>query len=789
MKLKKDPGLPVSSQSSAACRRTKSILGAMLATVCCFQAGAQTHPAPTHPATVPQDELLSRLAMAKAARESGDPGAVASANSLVIASALRELASVRAIEGAFSQSTDLYKSSLRFEQTTSAALSLATVEAEGGQYDSAIELATQIHQADPKQVQADRILSSALMQKGKFVEAVEPLSRVAQADSSVETQYALANCLLQTKRPEDRVRAQAIFKQIATAHGDSGSLHVLIGRAYRDAGDLPDAVQEFQRALQIDPRTPHAHYFLGLAKLSLNEWKPTPEADAEIRNEAELYPKDYLASYMTGFLASGERRYEDAKPFLQAAAALDPTAPEPFLYLGLNAYAQGNNAEAEPALRKAVELTGNDEARSNFQIRRAYVDLGRILANSGRKDESEVFLTKARELQNKTMEQSQQSIANMAGAGSSAAGVVALAPAATEDASARRDETAALDQSLKSSAKLTQAQRAELQQREKQLRSVLSLAYNDLGTSEAVQGHFPEAVGLYRKAEDWDSSLPGLQTNLGQSEFRAQDFDGAISPLAQALLQDPGSRGVRAMLGIAYFDLNRYTEAARTFAPLGTDGMQDSQVGYAWAASLAHSNDVPQATKVLLAYAAQPQPPEVELLIGQLWTALGDYPRAISSFQHTLAEHPSLPKAHLGMGLAYLRSEQWPEARREFQAELAIAPGDPDATYHLGYVDLQQNKLDDALNRFREVVSTHPGYANAQYQLGKLELERGQVPEAITHLQAAEHASPRTDYIHYQLQAAYRKASRTEDAEKELAIYKQLKANAREQAADRVSAH
>ena len=48
-------------------------------------------------------------------------------------------------------------------------------------------------------------------------------------------------------------------------------------------------------------------------------------------------------------------------------------------------------------LRKAVELTGSDEARSNYQIRRAYVDLARILARSGRNEESDVFAAKARE--------------------------------------------------------------------------------------------------------------------------------------------------------------------------------------------------------------------------------------------------------------------------------------------------------------------------------------------------------------------------------------------------------
>ena len=73
-------------------------------------------------------------------------------------------------------------------------------------------------------------------------------------------------------------------------------------------------------------------------------------------------------------------------------------------------------------------MTGSDEGRSNFQIRRAYIDLGRILATSGRTEESEVFLAKARALQNKVLQQSQQNVAAMALAGGvgSAAAIVPL---------------------------------------------------------------------------------------------------------------------------------------------------------------------------------------------------------------------------------------------------------------------------------------------------------------------------------------------------------------------------
>src|SRR5262249_11761618 len=116
---------------------------------------------------------------------------------------------------------------------------------------------------------------------------------------------------------------------------------------------------------------------------------------------------------MFGFLASGDRAYDLSDRYLRVAAEVSPNVPEPWLYLGLNAYAQEDMKHAEEYLRKSIVLTGDDVGRSNFQIRRAYVSLGRILANSGRTEESEQFLSKARDLQKKSMESTQQAISGV----------------------------------------------------------------------------------------------------------------------------------------------------------------------------------------------------------------------------------------------------------------------------------------------------------------------------------------------------------------------------------------
>jgi tetratricopeptide (TPR) repeat protein len=116
----------------------------------------------------------------------------------------------------------------------------------------------------------------------------------------------------------------------------------------------------------------------------------------------------------------------------------------------------------------------------------------------------------------------------------------------------------------------------------------------------------------------------------------------------------------------------------------------------------------------------------------------------------------------------------------EFNAALKLVPDDPDAKIDIGYVYLQQGKQADAIDLFTSVVAAHPESGNAHYQLGKLLLEKGKVEESVSHLEAAARAMPQSDYVHYQLQAAYRKDQRIADADRELQVYKELKAKNRE---------
>lgn len=760
-----------------------------------FRANAQTprsHLKPPAESTVQhetedQKELSRRILAAERVRSSGNLAAIAHANELLIASSLRAMARMRLLESVPGQSVELYKTSLEFEDLPSTHAELARATLMAGKPDAAIVEAQKALEAEPDSVGVYLTLGRAYSDKHEYEKAAAALEHAERLQPSIETMYSLAITWLSMGNAHGNAEAEAVFQRMREMAGESGSLHVLFGRAYRDAGMMQEAIAQFKKAIEINTTTPHAHYFLGLAELSLNEWNWTPEVQAQMQEEVKYHPNDFLANYMLGFLASSQRQYAVADKYLKKASELNSTWPEPFLYMGLNAFAQGDNQTAKTMLLKSVALTGSDEARSNYEIRRAYVDLARIFSREGNEKEADVYVAKARNLENKVMQDSQQrTTALMLKEGGNAKNMVATVPldekaenaAAPIDANGA-DVTAHVSAGALEKANLTLAQRATADKEESMLRPILAQSYSDLATAEALQHQYADAEKHYEAAEQWDASISDLEKNLGQAAFRAGDYKEAVHGLSAAVKENPNTPALRAMLGMSYFNLKQYGDAATAFYPLGEGAMRDPVVGYAWAASLAEAGDLKDASQVLNIYQEQTLPNEELMLVAQLWDKIGDYDRAISAVNQVLVSDPRFPRAHYTIAQADIGAGKWADAETELKAELAIQPEDVDALYDLGFVNLQESKNDEAMKLFQQVLAAHPDYASAQYEVGKMLMDEGNAQRALPYLEAAAKLDPSKAYVHYQLQAAYRKLSRTADADKELAIYEKMKANSR----------
>ena len=97
-----------------------------------------------------------------------------------------------------------------------------------------------------------------------------------------------------------------------------------------DRGWLDEAIREFQKAIELDPRSAHAHDNLAAVHAEKKQWR---EALREYLAALELEPDSAAGHYNLASFVYGHG-LEMAKASLQEAIALDPEVPEAHLTLG-----------------------------------------------------------------------------------------------------------------------------------------------------------------------------------------------------------------------------------------------------------------------------------------------------------------------------------------------------------------------------------------------------------------------------------------------------------------------
>src|SRR5439155_1228257 len=196
--------------------------------------------------------------------------------------------------------------------------------------------------------------------------------RLAPDDS--ETAVTLAFTYLREQQLE---KAQKIFAELLQRHGESPQMHIMFGAAYRETEYVNQAVAEFKRAVALDANYPRLHYYMALAYLSQEGSHAIPQALAELTDEILRHPGEYSAHYLAGLIYVQERKLQEALPYLEKAASLEPTNPDAPLYLGQALYLLDRTDLAVSVLQKSVALT-KDPSRNQYQVAKAHYLLGQF---------------------------------------------------------------------------------------------------------------------------------------------------------------------------------------------------------------------------------------------------------------------------------------------------------------------------------------------------------------------------------------------------------------------------
>ncbi|HEY0785338.1 MAG TPA: tetratricopeptide repeat protein [Acidobacteriaceae bacterium] len=316
---------------------------------------------------------------------------------------------------------------------------------------------------------------------------------------------------------------------------------------------------------------------------------------------------------------------------------------------------------------------------------------------------------------------------------------------------------------------------------EGRLRRDLALAYTDWGTAVIrQQGDYAGALLLFDAAMHWDPTAPGAARSQALAAFRLGKYEKSAAAWRTVLVAQPADKEAHVLLGLSLFSLRQFPEAAQAFAPAAASVMDNPRAAYAWAFSLAHAGEPQQSNRILDALSAKPLPADQRMLVCQVYEQTENYEHAITCLKQVIAEQPSAKQAHSGIGVSLIHLSRPAEAVPELEQELALDPENPQVRFYYAYALLATSRKPEAQAILTRLVAEAPGDSKAQYELGKLLAEQGKWPEAIAHLQAAADTADPTDYdVHYQLQNAYRRNGQTEQAARELAVYKAIKAGSR----------
>ncbi len=764
------------------------------------------------PAASPAGEVEAAFVQQQRALTSGDPATIAATSKALHAVALRQLAQIARVRGDEAREIDLDRRATALAPSATGHLELASALLRSGDAKAAADEALTATEMDSASATAWAVRGGALRAAKRDEDAAVALQESLRLQANADVAYALGSTLLAL---HEKAKADVVFQQIIKASGEAAISYLEVGDAYREAEYMPEAIVAFEEALRRDPRVPHADFFLGLTYLQMHAWSPNPESLQHLREAVRLAPRDYVSNFYLGALEStAGSDLASSDRHLRTAAEVDPSQPEVWLYLGLNANREHRTAEAKSDLRRSIELTGKDEARNNYQVRKAYFALGRLLMADGEREEGSKLLARYSAAEQAAVAQSGEKIQVRSDTGGArndpATAIDPDMPAhASGLAALTKDSGVAGGPGEQGSAppRLKPEEERALRGRETALRHVLATSGNDLGTAEAREQQYDEALATFQEAEQWETPpMPALLRNEGTAAFRVKQFDEAARALTQYFeltkvgegreqgaktgAEAAGDERARVMLATSQFSTGKFAEAAQNFAAASAATRSDSRTAYAWAYSLARTGQAQEANRLAEELTRQPLPIDQRMLVCHVFVDTENYEGSAACYRQAYAEDATVRLAHFQVGEALVRLDRAAEAVPELQAELRLTPEDANVQYALAFALLQMSHKEDAQRMLEGIVGAHPEQAEAQYQLGKLLLEQGKTSEAIVHIEAAERASAASpagtpDYVHYQLGTAYRKAGRVTDSDREFRLYREIKDQKRAGAASR----
>jgi tetratricopeptide (TPR) repeat protein len=636
-----------------------------------------------------------------------------------------------------------------------------------GQYQKATEPLARALARDQRSAPAHHMLGKTYFMTGEFEKSARELQTALElVPDDYDVAYTLGLAYL---KQHQLPQAKQIYERMVSQLGDRPQLRVLTGRAYRETGFPSEAIEEFQRAVALDPRFPRVHYYLGLTYLLKDGASRLGDAMKELQLELAAHPDDFFANYYLGVIYLSDGRWEPALAPLEKAMRLQPKNPDPYFFLGQAYQSLGKYEQAIGALRQTIALNPS-LSYNDYQVTNAHFRLGQSLLKAGQTKEGERELQLAAELKSKAFKRDE-------------AKLDAFLNTANEDEKNKfPDLVSAQGVVVESNAKDARAREA-LETDAAFHEKVIAAAHNNIGLLRAERADFRAAADNFSAAAKWNPQHEGLDFNLGLAYFKIESYREAIAPLEREVKARPANLQAKQLLGLSYFMMEDYAKASALLTEVVAMKPNEVALYYPLAISLDKTGKTEAANRITRQMMTLGgNSPQLHILMGRAYYEQNDAAKALEELHTAIKLDAKLRFAHFYAGLIYVKTGKLDEAASEFEAELVLNPADVQAKYHLAYVALARQDTERGIRLMREVIRDKPDFANAHFELGNALLKQNDARGAIESLEAAAKIEPDQAHIHYQLGRAYIAAGRKIEGEKQLELAQQLKDKALRQA-------
>jgi eukaryotic-like serine/threonine-protein kinase len=232
---------------------------------------------------------------------------------------------------------------------------------------------------------------------GNLDKAIDVLEASLKTDPRFALGYAQLGEAYRVKYQLDRDshlldEAQANLEQAERIDNHIPAVYVSLGRIHDASGKRDLALQEFQHALELDPRDARA--LRGLARVYEHAGR-IADSEATFKNAIVLQPNDWEGYNLLGNFYSDQNRYSESISEYKRAIDLTPDNADLYLNLG-GSYADAGSPQdlslAEEALKKSIQLSPSYAA---------YANLGSLYAQQHRHAESVAATEKALQMNEK----------------------------------------------------------------------------------------------------------------------------------------------------------------------------------------------------------------------------------------------------------------------------------------------------------------------------------------------------------------------------------------------------